>query len=234
MINVVHNCDCMEFMKDIPDKYHDLAIVDPPYGKKMDKGFSGNCGFRRKGKKIKRKTYQGKWDQKRIDKKYFDDLFKISKNQIIFGGNYYSDYLNSTNAWIVWDKENSMPTFSDGELLWTSFTFALKIIKYRWNGLLQKNMKRKEKRIHPCQKPVGLYKILLKNYVKPGWKIFDSHVGSGSIRIACYDMGFDFVGCELDKDYWQAQEDRFNNHISNQDLFGKQDIQDLIYQEVLL
>jgi site-specific DNA-methyltransferase (adenine-specific) len=234
MKNEVFLIDCMEYMAGVPDGFFDLAVVDVEYGKKRDKGFSGSDGFRGKGKKIQRTQYKGEWDQKRISKKYFQELFRISKNQMVFGGNYYTDILNPTNAWVVWDKENTMPTYSDGEMIWTSFSFALKIIRYRWNGLLQKNMKNKEIRIHPTQKPVALYKWILQNYAKPGWKIFDSHVGSGSIRIACHDLGFAFTGCELDPDYWKSQEERYQNHIANPELFDKQEIQENIFLQGVL
>jgi site-specific DNA-methyltransferase (adenine-specific) len=132
----------------------------------------------------------------------------------------------------VWDKENGENDFADCELAWTSFDTSVRRLRYRWAGMLQEKMgKGKEERIHPCQKPVALYKWLLKNYAKPGQTIFDSHVGSGSSRIACYDMGFDFEGCEFDADYHAAQEKRFADYIAQQDLFDKKDIQAEIYKE---
>ena len=131
----------------------------------------------------------------------------------------------------TWDhKAPSLNDFADCELAWTSFKTAVRQFSFRWLGMLQGNMKNKEKRIHPAQKPIALYKWLLQNYAKPGQTIFDSHVGSGSIRIACHDLGFDFEGCEIDPDYWQAQEDRYNNHILQGGLFGKEEIQELVYR----
>ena len=163
---------------------------------------------------------------------YFQELFRVSKYQIIWGANHFiSKIPYDSPSWIVWDKLNGNTDFADCELAWTSFDCAVRKFSFRWQGMLQGNMKNKETRIHPNQKPVALYKWLLKNYAQPGWKIFDSHVGSGSSRIACYDMGFDFIGCENDPDYWQAQEDRFKNHIAQAGLFDTEEIQDLIYAE---
>jgi site-specific DNA-methyltransferase (adenine-specific) len=204
----------MEFMKGVPDKYYELAIVDPPYG-------IGEDGLKNHSREnLARPTmYIPKnWDRKAPDKKYFDELIRVSENQIIFGANHFiSKIPYDSSCWIVWDKENS-GDFADCELAWTSFNTAVRKFSFMWNGMLQGDMKNKEQRIHPTQKPVALYKWLLKNYAKPNDKIFDSHVGSGSIRIACHDMGFSFEGCEIDKDYWEAQEERFNTHISQLDL----------------
>jgi site-specific DNA-methyltransferase (adenine-specific) len=204
----------MEFMKGVPDKYYELAIVDPPYG-------IGEDGLKNHSREnLARPTmYIPKnWDRKSPDKKYFDELIRVSENQIIFGANHFiSKIPYDSSCWIVWDKENS-GDFADCELAWTSFNTAVRKFSFMWNGMLQGDMKNKEQRIHPTQKPVALYKWLLKNYAKPNDKIFDSHVGSGSIRIACHDMGFSFEGCEIDKDYWKAQEERFNTHISQLDL----------------
>ena len=167
-----------------------------------------------------------KWDNVIPSKDYFKELFRVSKQQIIWGGNYFTGYLPANNNWIVWHKMNDGVSFSMCELAWTNFDDKnVKLFKLYQN--------RRPGRIHPTQKPVALYKWLLKNYAQPGWKIFDSHVGSGSSRIACYDMGFDFVGCELDSDYWQAQEERYKNHIANQEIFPTEEIQDLDFQGVL-
>ena len=217
-MNEVKLIDCMEFMKGIPDKYYELAIVDPPYGIGVNGSVGGsNCGDV--------KVYKNKgWDSKPPKKEYFNELFRVSKNQIIWGGNYFLYALNETPCFIVWNKENS-GNFADCELAWTSFKTATRMFSFRWNGMLQGNMKNKELRIHETQKPVALYKWLLKNYAKPNDKIFDSHVGSGSSRIACYDMGFDFMGCELDPDYWKAQEERFKSHTMQGDLFSGKELQ---------
>jgi len=220
MVSEVYYVDNMEYMSTLPDKFFDLAPVDPPYGIGMGGGITGELKTNFSGSKktiIEKQYYMSNFDDSKIpDKKYFDELFRISKNQIIWGGNYFLEYLKNTSCFIVWDKDNGNSDQADCELAWTSFETATRKLKYRWHGLLQENMKNKEKRIHPTQKPIALYKWLLQNYAQPGWKIFDSHVGSGSSRIACYDMGFDFIGCENDPDYWQAQEDRFKRHLLKQ------------------
>lgn len=212
MISEVYNMDCMEYMATLPDKFFDLAIVDPPYGINRDNGFGGFGGF---GKKIARKQYNGTWDNDTPDKLYFDELLRISKNQIIWGGQFFTDKLPVSGHWIFWDKLNTMPTFGDGELAWTSFnrnSVKRKVIEY--NGLLGKE----KNRIHATQKPVDLYRWLLSNYAKPNDKIFDSHMGSQSSRLACWDMGFDYWGCELDKEYFNAGCKRFESFIQQQKL----------------
>ena len=230
-MNTVHLIDCMEFMVNIPDKYYELAIVDPPYGIGAD--VRSDFGQKRgKGAACKSKDYGvHKWDSKPPDDKYFTELFRISQNQIIWGCNYYRQYFGSGR--IFWDK--GIPdgyTKSDGEIAYKSFGTAIDYVKIVWNGMIQQNMKHKEERIHPTQKPVALYKWLLQNYAKPKDKIFDSHVGSGSSRIACYDLGFDFEGCELDADYHKAQENRYKAHISQGNLFDTAEIQTLVYKEL--
>lgn len=212
MNNVVHLIDCMEFMKTVPDKYYELAIVDPPYG--LGKRLSQGAG------KLKNSALQNmdsEWD---IAPKqdYFNELTRVAKNRIIWGANYFN--MPPTRGIICWDKKQFMPTFSRWEYAWSSFDCPSKMYEVLSH----------ENRIHPTQKPVALYKWLLTNYAKPKDKIFDSHVGSGSSRIACYDLGFDFEGCELNADYWQGQEDRFNAHIKQNDLFDKAEIQGLIYE----
>jgi site-specific DNA-methyltransferase (adenine-specific) len=207
MKNIVYNVDCQLFMKNIPDKYYELAICDPPYGIKQD----GRNNHTR-GNLAKPKDYSlnKKYDDNPSDKDYFIELFRISKNQILFGANHYiENFHKNSSCWIVWDKDNGKSDFSDCELAFTSFKSAVRQFTFKWQGMLQGNMKNKEIHIHPNQKPVELYLWLLKNYAKPNDKIFDSHVGSGSSRCACYELGFDFEGCEIDVDYWQAQEERF-------------------------
>lgn len=225
-MNIVHLIDCMEFMKTKPDNYYDLAIVDPPYGIKV--GIDGKVGIDKAAPCTQYKPV--KWDNKIPDITYFNELFRISKNQVIWGINYFTNIIKLNPGRICWNKDNT-GNFSDCELAYQSFKKSIDLFKYRWNGMLQGNMKNKEKRIHPTQKPVALYKWLLQNYAKPDQKIFDSHVGSGSIRISCHDMGFDFEGCEIDVDYWQAQEDRYNKHIQQGDLFSTDEYQELIYDK---
>jgi len=199
MISETHNIDCIEYMKQFPDKHFELAIVDPPYGI--------GAGAKTYGKrKIKHDIKD--WDKSIPNELYFTELFRVSNNQIIWGGNYFD--LPLTNGWIVWDKDRGKETtFSDGELAWTSFLNLLKILKIKYDGFLGMD---KDGRIHPTQKPVSLYKWLLKNYAKEGDKILDTHLGSQSSRIAAYDMGFDFYGCELDKDYFEQGNKRFEDY----------------------
>lgn len=208
-----YNIDCMEGMKQIPDKYFELAIVDPPYG--IDVAKVGKVG----GNNLsKAKNYGVKeWDKAIPEKDYFEELKRVSKNQIIWGGNYFIEHLKNTPCFIVWDKDNS-GNFADCELAWASFTSAVRKFEFRWNGMLQENMKHKEHRQHPTQKPVALYKWLLNNYAKPGDKILDTHVGSASSLIACYDLGFEYLGFELDADYYKMATDRLNKHMSQLNL----------------
>jgi site-specific DNA-methyltransferase (adenine-specific) len=196
----------MDFMADVPDNYYELAIVDPPYG--IERFKHGSLRFDKKNQ------YQNgiEWDKK-PNKKYFDELFRISKKQIIWGANNFLG-LPPTEYFIIWDKKQTVDNFASAEFAWTNIKKPAKIFKFAIHKHNQIN------KIHPTQKPVALYKWLLKNYAKPGDKIFDSHVGSGSIRIACHDLGFDFEGCEIDEDYWRAQEERYKNHIAQQELFS--------------
>ena len=206
------NIDCMEFMKTLPDKAFELAIVAPPYGI----GESGDKNYTRSklATATNYKAFSGN-DKEPPSKEYFMELQRISKNQIIWGANHFISRMPiDSSCWIVWDKQNGENDFADCELAWTSFKTAVRKFEFRWAGMLQGNMKNKEYRIHPTQKPVALYTWLLKSYAKPGDRILDTHLGSGSSRIAAYEMGFDFVGCEIDKDYFEAQEKRWESHIS--------------------
>jgi len=216
-ISEVFNIDCMEGMAKYPDKYFELAIVDPPYGNDNIKGgYTSGKG----GGVAKQKNYnKSLWQFSEPDSIYFDEIYRITKNQIIWGANHYPYRFKKSSGWIFWDKLNGDVSFSDGELAYTSFNVGLRKFAFRWSGMLQQNMKNKEIRIHPTQKPVALYKWLLTNYAKEGDKILDTHLGSGSSRIAAYDMGFDFTGFELDKDYFDAQEKRFNDFKAQLKLF---------------
>jgi site-specific DNA-methyltransferase (adenine-specific) len=201
MKSEVFNTDCVEAMKAYPDNYFELAIVDPPYGINVNM----NMGAR-KGEK--RKHTSKDWDKKSPNKEYFVELFRISKNQIIWGANNFIDNLTNKTGWIFWDKViTGNVSFSDGELAWTSFDCALKKISIS----IQINYL-KENRIHPTQKPIALYRWLLKNYANPHDKILDTHLGSGSSRIAADMEGFDFTGFELDTDYFNASCKRFNEY----------------------
>ncbi len=204
----ITNEDNMQLMARYEDNHFDLAIVDPPYGI----GEDGKKNHSR-GKLAKATKYTPKnWDKETPSQEYFDELKRISKNQIVWGGNYFIDKLKHPSmGWIFWDKQMT-GDFSDGELAYTSFNKALKKVKYTWNGMLQGDMKNKEKRIHPTQKPVKLYEWLLMNYAKEGDKILDTHLGSGSIAIACHNLGYDLTACELDKEYYNATIKRINQH----------------------
>ena len=213
MINL-YNQDCMEAMAGFDNNQFDLAIVDPPYGINISK--TGNVGG---GKLAKVKDYGKKeWDSEIPDSEYFKQLQRVSKNQIIFGGNYMIEHLQNTPCFIIWDKNNT-GNFADAELAWSSFDTATRIFKSTWNGMLQHDMKNKEVRIHPTQKPVRLYEWILDNYAKEGDKILDTHLGSGSIAIACHNLGYDLEGYELDKDYYIAAKKRLQEHQSQLRMF---------------
>lgn len=202
-LSIVQNMDCMEFMKGYPDKFFELAIVDPPYGIDINKS----------GRLVKEKGWDYKaWDQGTPDETYFTELKRVSKNQIIWGGNYFP--LSPTKCFLIWDKQQPEGvSFASCEFAWTSFDSVAKTFYKRPQGDI---------RIHPTQKPIELYKWLLNCYAKQGDKILDTHLGSGSSRIAAYIMGFNFYGCEIDKDYYEAQEKRFKEHTAQGTLFNYQ------------
>lgn len=197
--------DCMEAMREMPDKAFDLAIVDPPYG--LGDRLSDGGGKLKNTPMAVLYRNSTKWDTA-PDESYFNELFRVSQNQIIWGGNYF--WLPPSRCMICWDKKQYMPTLSAWELAWTSFDKPSKIFRY---------VSTDKNRFHPTQKPIALYEWLLRNYAKPGDKILDTHLGSGSSRIAAYNLGFDFVGYEIDKDYFEAQEERFAAHTSQLNLF---------------
>lgn len=203
----ITNEDNMALMARYPDKYFDLAIVDPPYGLGRD----GSIKTTSKHGGRKAHSFKG-WDIESPNKEYFQELFRVSKNQIIWGANYFTEHLPSSMGWIFWDKGQRICN-SDGELAFTSFNVALRAVVYNRVELLI------EGTIHPTQKPVKLYKWLLDKYAKQGDKILDTHLGSGSIAIACHDYGFDLTACELDKEYFDAAMKRINNHTKQIKLF---------------
>ena len=215
----IYNCDCMELMKRTPDKFYDLSLVDPPYGINIQKM---NYTQSTKGGVAKRKDYSsvGNWDNSIPTEEYFKELFRVSKNQIIWGGNYFP--LPLVKSWIVWDKKTDdkySNDFADCELAWSSFEKPAKIARYLWSGMLQPDMKDKQKRIHPTEKPYQLYKWILDKYAKKGDKILDTHLGSGSIAIACHDYGYDLTACELDPDYYNAAIQRIKQHTDQLKIF---------------
>ena len=217
-----YNMDCMQGMKEFPDKYFDLAIVDPPYGI----GENGDKNHTR-SKLVKAKNYKAFSgnDIEPPDKEYFDELFRVSKNQIIWGANHFiSKIPYDSSCWIVWDKDNGDNDFADCELAWTSFDTAVRRIIYRWAGMLQQNMKNKESRIHPTQKPVALYEWILSRYAKDGDVILDTHVGSASSLIACHNTNHKFVGFELDEYYYNLGKQRLDAETAQMNLFDFPDV----------
>lgn len=233
----ITNEDNMELMARYPDKYFDLAIVDPPYGI----GESGKTNKSR-GKLAKSKKYKSFAgdDLKSPDVEYFNELLRVSKNQIIWGANHFISKIPlDSSCWIVWDKQNGKTDFADSELAWTSFKTSVRNFYFQWQGMLQGDMKNKEIRIHPTQKPVKLYEWLLLNYAQrkcnhkhseqerefcsdcrnQDVKILDTHLGSGSIAIACHRLGFDLTACELDKDYFEAAMKRIKLETAQKSLF---------------
>ena len=216
MINITNECN-MELMARYEDNHFNLAIVDPPYG-------IGESGKKRenttseKWKKPNKKVHNLKeWDNEAPSEDYFNELKRVSKNQIVWGGNYFIDKIHKPSmGWIFWDKKNGSSDFSDGELAYTSFNKGLRKFEWLWNGFQKQ---RPEQRIHPTQKPVKLYEWLLMNYAKEGDKILDTHLGSGSIAIACHNLGFNLIACELDKEYFEASLKRLKQHQSQLQMF---------------
>jgi len=222
---LITNEDNMELMARYEDNYFDLAIVDPPYGIGFDGGHKPTQGKSGKSKSFNKEKIlykKGNWDNERPSKKYFNELERVSKNQIIWGGNYFADLLPPKKGWIYWDKKitnANNKNYSDGELAYTSFDCILRKYTYDWIGFGYLNNPQKQKKIHPTEKPISLYEWLLMNYAKEGDKILDTHLGSGSIAIACHNLGYDLTACELDKDYYNAAIKRIEQHKAQQRLF---------------
>jgi site-specific DNA-methyltransferase (adenine-specific) len=213
----ITNEDNIEMMARYPNNYFDLAIVDPPYGIGEDGSKNHTRGKYAISKNYK--AFAGN-DTNSPNTEYFNELKRVSKNQIIWGANHFiSKIPYDSSCWIVWDKDNGETDFADCELAWSSFKTSVRKYKYKWQGMLQQNMKNKEIRIHPTQKPVALYKWLLDKYAKKGEKILDTHLGSGSIAIACHDYEFALTACELDKEYYEKALDRLKKHQMQQKLF---------------
>jgi len=210
-INKIHNQDCLEAMKLMQDNEFDLAIVDPPYGIDMGNKINSVTG----GVKHNSKD----WDKNTPSTHYWKELLRISKNQIVWGANYFMSKIKKDNAcWIVWDKNNGKSLFADAELAWTSFDSPVRIAKIHWCGSAAK-WETGINKIHPTQKPVKLYEWLLMNYAKKGDKILDTHLGSGSIAIACHNLGYDLTGYELDKEYYDNAIKRIKNHQAQTRIF---------------
>jgi len=214
-MKISNECN-MELMSRYEDNHFDLAIVDPPYGIDV-----GNQSQGKGGGVAKKIDYTVKdWDKSSPDLEYFKELKRISKNQIIWGANHFINKIPfGSPCWIVWDKVNGGTDFADCELAYTSFKTAVRKISWRWSGMLQQDMKNKEKRIHPTQKPVKLYEWILMNYAKEGDKILDTHLGSGSIAVACHNLKYDLTACELDKEYFDAAMKRLKRHQQQIQMF---------------
>ncbi len=214
-LSTVYLMDCIEGMKQFPDKIFDLAVVDPPYGIGADKKNS-----KRELKSKKSAAFSSDfggqiWDGAIPTEEYFAELKRVSKKQIIWGANYFG----LVGGMLYWHKGVTMPTYSTGELAWLSWLQKIDYVNITWHGMLQHNMKDKEQRIHPTQKPVALYDWIFMNYAKDGDKILDTHLGSGSSRIAAQKAGLDFVGFEIDREYYDNGNKRFKNFVSQMVLF---------------
>jgi site-specific DNA-methyltransferase (adenine-specific) len=218
IISDVYLMDNMELMAKYEDNYFDLAVVDPPYG--IGFGEFNRTNKASNGERYKADKYKNSnWDDGIPSDEYFSELMRISKNQIVWGGNYFP-YLwkNGCKAFVYWHKGNPVPNFADGELAWTSFNKVAKQIDYRYYGNLEGKTSASDK-IHPTQKPVALYDWIFKNYATEGMKILDTHLGSQSSRISAHKNKMHFVGCELDSDYFNDGNKRFDNYVSQLKLF---------------
>lgn len=224
--------DNMELMKRYPDGYFDIAIVDPPYFSGPEKRkYYGNEINKLNIRRINYRTLENSWELP--NEEYFNELRRVSKNQIVWGCNYYAKHISSVGR-IIWDKVNGTSSFSDAEIASSSFHDSVRLFSFMWNGMMQGadfkgtmqgDKKLNEKRIHPTQKPIALYKWLLDKYAKPGDKILDTHLGSGSIAIACFDFGFELTACELDEDYYTDSIKRIKNYVANnQSLFAPEEL----------
>lgn len=221
------NIDCMEYMATLPDKAFDLAIVDPPYGIGWDREYTiMSAGIRKDGTRRKNKSWsnsrpkaylKNKWDNAIPNETYFEELRRVSIKQIVWGGNYFTEYLQPSGGWVTWEK--GVPdgmSLSQCELAWTNCLNSIRHIRLMWAGYKKCE---DTDRIHPTQKPVKLYRWLLENYAKPSQRILDTHLGSGSSAIAAHYFGCDFVGCELDKDYFEAAKKRFEQQTKQMAMF---------------
>ena len=215
LVSEVYLMDCISLMKHYPDNYFDLAVCDPPYGIGLVKTEAGNWGIRKENKDNHSK--QKDWDFSKPTLEYIVELFRVSKDQILFGANHYIEVVPyNSSCWIVWDKENGDNYFADCELAWTSFKTATRKAKIKWGGA---NSHREGKRIHECQKPVGLYDWIFQKYATEGMKILDTHLGSGSSRISANKAKLHFVGCEIDEEYFNKSCKRYDDFVSQVRLF---------------
>ena len=208
----VYLMDCVAGLRHYPDNYFDLAVVDPPYG---NVAVFDNCQPLERKNERPKKYADKDWDKQKPLAEYWEQLFRVSKNQIVWSGNYFTNFLPESRGWIYWDKNNGDNNFSDGELAWTSF--SKRLMSYKKNSKAE--TRGGKDRFHPTQKPVGLYDFCLLNFAKEGDLILDTHVGSGSSRIAADKAGLNFVGFEIDEEYFNAANKRFDNFKSQARLF---------------
>lgn len=213
-LNTIYNEDCLETMKRMPDGFVDLVLTDPPYGIGVDRTMAKQGGTQY-GKAAAPKSHYSSsgWDDKIPSKEVFDEIFRVSKHQIIFGGNYFTLYLPPSSSWIVWDKVNGDNAFADCELVWTSHKSAVRLKQYMWNGMIQQNMKNKETRYHPTQKPLDLLRWILEKYSAAEDLIYDPFMGSGTTARACKDLGRNYIGSEISKEYCDIAEQRLRQGV---------------------
>lgn len=215
MTNQIINDDCINILKQLPDKCIDLVLTDPPYGIN-----ESSKNHKSRSKLAKAKDYERKdWDNKIPEKIYFDEMIRVSKRAIIFGGNYFTEYLKNSPCWIVWNKNNGNNDFADCELAWTNFTTAVRKYDWTWHGMLQQNMKNKDIRIHPTQKPKGLFEKILLDYSKENDLILDCFSGSGTTAVACYNTNRRFLCIEKDKEYYEKSLERLEEAKSQIRMF---------------
>ena len=214
------NADCMDILRELPDKSVDLVLTDPPYGIGADKMLAKKSG-RKEGKSKAICTFceDKGWDKSIPPRAVFDEIFRVSQNQIIFGGNYFAEYLPNSPCWLVWDKLNGTTDFADAELAYTSFKSPVRIYKFLWNGMLQQNMAKKEKRIHPTQKPVDLFGQILRDCSEDGALILDPFSGSGTTALAARILKRRFICIEKDAEYWRASVERLEEAKKQGELF---------------
>ena len=226
--------DCLDLMREMPDKGVDLVLTDPPYGigESNEKNLSREKPFGSKRDRPGSSRVAGaknygsfEWDASRVSREYISEIRRVSENQIIFGGNYYADLLDPSSCWLVWDKDNS-GDFADCELAWTSFKTAVRKFKWRWNGMLQEDMRHKEERIHPTQKPVPLFIQILEKYSKPGDLVLDPFLGSGTTAIACLRTGRHFIGIEKHEPYFLKAQERIDKERQQARLISRFDFEE--------
>lgn len=214
-LNKIYNEDCLDTMSRMSDNSVDLILTDPPYGINIAK--TGTVGASNLARVTQFK--KSDWDSQTPDKKIFKEMIRISKNQVIFGGNYFVEYLKNSSCWLVWNKDNGKNNFADCELAWTSFNSAIRIFNFRWQGMLQQNMKEKERRYHPTQKPIQLFSWILNNYSKSTDIIYDPFGGSGTTGVASIKLGRQWIISEIDKDYCDIANKRTKEEMSQGRLF---------------